>query len=390
MSDVLVDRALETYAIELRRHFHRHPELSEQEALTSARVCSELERMGLSWIKIPSHHVIARLDGRGGGKRLVLRSDMDALPMTEESALPFSSANEGVAHTCGHDAHTAILLAAAKYLCSHRDDFCGSIFFCFQGSEEIGGHGACEVIAYLNEIGGADHAMGLHVEPKLDVGQLAVIPGTRAAGSIGFNGRILGRGGHGSRPDLCVDPILPACEAVQKISALPATHNSALDSLVINVAQICAGSANNIIPEEAAFSGTIRYFTPDLPERLLPLMRQMVEGTAASYGAHAEITFEKIAGPLVNSAEGCALAQKIISETPFLSSAEIEPDMGSDDFCEFAAAYTGVYALLGTHSKMCGKYPLHHPKFLMDESALRCGIAFTIRYALDWLAPNPG
>jgi len=385
MSGFLTDRALEEYVIGLRRRFHQFPELSEQELRTSECIRKELEDMGLKCVRVPTNHVVARLDGRAAGKRLALRADIDALPMAEESNLPFSSCHAGVAHTCGHDAHTAILLGAAKYLCAHRDAFCGSIFFCFQGSEEIGGHGASEVIAYLDKVGGADHAMGLHVEPTLSVGHIAAIPGTRAAGSIGFRVRILGRGGHGSRPDLCIDPIIPACEAIRKISALPATHNAALEPLVVNVAQVSAGSANNVIPEEAVFSGTIRYFAVDLPERLLPLMRQMVEGTAASYGAHAEITFEPIAYPIINDAEGCALARKILAEVDGFVSAEIAPDMGSDDFCEFSAAYTGLYALLGSSTEPGKSYPLHHPKFLLDEAALRCGLEFTVRYALDWL-----
>lgn len=385
MSQLWVTSELEEYTIEIRRYFHRHPELSAREENTQKRICEELEKMGIPYQCIPTYHVIARLEGGKPGKKIVLRGDTDALPMQEESGLPFCSGNAGAAHTCGHDAHTAILLAAAKYLSEHRSKINGTVLFCFQGSEEIGGYGACEILPYLNSIGGADHALGLHVEPMLATGQIAAIPGARAAGSIGFKATITGMGGHGSRPDRSLDPILPACEAIQKISAIPCNRSCALEPLVINVGQMASGNAYNAVPETAEFSGSIRYFDPQLPQKVLPIMRRMIEGTAESYGETAKVEFEDIAYPVINSDEACAIAEKVISETDGLSVGVTEPDMGSDDFCEFTAAYSGLYALLGTTDDLKKRYPLHHPKFYLDEGCLKYGVEFMIRYVAEFL-----
>lgn len=386
MREWLISRELEEYAIEMRRYFHCYPELSEEEAGTQKRICEELEKINIPYTCVPTHQVVAQINGNKSGKRIALRADIDALPMQEESELSFRSRHDGVAHTCGHDAHTAILLAAAKYLSTHKDEWSGTVLLCFQGSEEIGGHGACELIPYLNGTGGADHALGLHVEPMLSTGQIAAIPGARAAGSIGFHATIMGMGGHGSRPDRSLDPILPACEAVQKISAIPANRNCALEPLVVNVGCISAGNAYNAVPEIAEFAGSIRYFNPDLPQKVLPMIRRMIEGTAESYGETAKVEFENIAYPLVNSQEACTIAEKIISETEGFSMGEIEPDMGSDDFCEFSSAYGGLYALLGTTSDPEKRYPLHHPKYHLDEDSIKYGVEFTVRYVVQYLS----
>ena len=386
MSTPLVSKELEEYVIRMRRHFHQHPELSRQEVHTQERICQELDQMHLPYVCIPDHHVVAWLEGEEGGKKAAIRGDIDALPMKEETDLPFRSVNDNAAHTCGHDSHTAILLGTAKYLSEHHEGMKGKIFFCFQGAEETSDYGANEVVEYLNSIGGVDHAFSLHTEPVLRTGQISVEAGPRAAGSYFYKVVMRGLGGHGSRPDRSRDPILPACEAIQKISAIPANRNNPLEPLVVNVAYVRSdGTAPNVIPETVQFGGTIRYFDPKLPDRILPLIRQMIEGTAASYGETAEVEFIRTTQPVINSKEAGAIAAKVVSEIDGLTPVELEPDMGSDDFCEFTMAYSGMYAFLGITDDPALKYPQHHPKFHLDENALKYGVEFFIRYAKEYL-----
>lgn len=386
MHSTLISSELEAYVIGMRRYFHQHPELSEHEENTQKRICEELDKMGLPYVCVPSHHVIACLKGDEDGKRIAIRGDMDALPIQEETDLPFRSVHDGVAHSCGHDAHTAILLGAAKYLAENHHGMKGTIFFCFQGSEEISVHGAREIVAYLNSIGGVDHAYSLHTEPALRTGEIAIQPGPCAAGCIGFQVMMRGSGGHGSRPDRSCDPILAACEAIQKISAIPSNHNNPLDPLVVNVARVASSSsAYNIVLETVDFGGTIRFFHPETPDRVLPILERMVKGTAASYGESADIIYSTPCDPIINSKEGASIAARVVDNIDGLTSVELEPDMGSDDFFAFTSAYSGIYAFLGITDDVNLKYPQHHPKFHLDEQALRFGVEFFIRYSKEYL-----
>ena len=258
MGASLITKELEEYLIKMRRHFHRHPELSLQEAETERRICEELDQMGIPWVHIDPHNVIGILEGEPGEKRLCIRGDIDALPMQEQTDLEFKSVNDGVMHACGHDAHTAITLTAAKYLAEHHEGMRGTIYFVFQGAEEIGDHGAYDVMPYLREQG-ITMALGMHTWEQMKSGTICVEEGPRAAGTIMFDITVKGRGSHGSRPDLGVDPIRPAANMIEAISSIPSNMHYAQDPLVVNVARIKAGTiANNVIPETANFGGTIR------------------------------------------------------------------------------------------------------------------------------------
>lgn len=384
MSSKLVSEELEKYVIDLRRHFHRNPELSLQETQTVQRICQELDSMGLSWVSAPPNSIVACLKGDSDGKRLAIRADIDALPMKEESGLPFSSQTDGAAHTCGHDAHTAILLGAAKYLSAHRRDIHGTIYFCFQCAEEVLGGGKA-LADYLSSIGGVDQVCGLHVFPELLAGQISIECGARMAGAGILHVDVHGRGGHGSRPDRCIDPIRTACELIQKMSAFPSNHHNALDPTVVNIAQIHAGTATNIVPETAFFEGSLRYFTPGVNEEMEHTLRRMAAGTAMSYNADIDVDITWGCPPVINSKDASETAQRAVSQIDGLTAVELEPDVGSDDYAMLSSVFGGLYAFLGISSPGRDWFPHHHPRFYIDESALKYGVEFFIRYSKEYL-----
>ena len=381
----LVTNDLEEYLIRMRRHFHQHPELSLHEAKTEKKICEELDKMGIPWICVGVHNVIGVLEGVPGEKKLCIRGDIDALPIQEETGLPFRSVNDGVMHACGHDTHTAMTLAAAKYLAAHHENMKGTIYFVFQGAEEVGEHGSEDVVPYLKEQG-ITMALGMHTWEQMESGTICVEEGPRAAGIISFDITVKGRGSHGSRPDLGVDPIRPACNIIEALSSIPSNMHYSQDPLVVNIARFKAGTtANNIVPETANFGGTVRYFKSGSEARLIPLMRNMAETIAAAYGAEVEFGINPQCGPVYNSAQAAEISKRAVSQIEGLTLNHHDADMGSDDFCLYTSEFGGMYAHLGTGNGQPGQYPQHHPKYDVDEAALKYGTEFYIRFAKEYL-----
>jgi len=385
MDNRLMTKDLEEYLIKMRRHFHQHPELSLEEVETEKKICEELDKMGIPWIHINPHNVIGILEGKPGEKKLCIRGDIDALPMQEETDLPFKSLNDGVMHSCGHDTHTAMTLAAAKYLAAHHEGMEGTIYFVFQGAEEVQEHGAEDVMPYLREQG-ITMALGMHTWEQMESGTICVEEGPRAAGVVQFSVTVKGRGSHGSRPDLGIDPIRPACNIVEALSSIPANMYYSQDPLVVNVARIKAGTtANNVVPEYAEFGGTIRYFTPGQDGHLISLFRQVTENIAAAYGASVEIETISSYGPIYNSKEAADISERAVNQIDGLTLVHHDADMGSDDFYLYTNEFGGMYAHLGTGNGQPNQYAQHHPKYHVDEAALKDGAEYYIRFAKEYL-----
>ena len=380
----LITKEYEDYLIKMRRHFHMHPELSCQEVETEKTICEELDKMGLPWIHIDPHNVIATLEGEPGGKKMMMRGDIDALPMKEETGLPFSSINDDACHSCGHDTHTAITLTAAKYLSEHHEGLKGTIYFFFECSEESMGHGACDAIPFFKEVG-LDMALGMHTWEQMKAGTICVEPGTRAAGTGKFDITIIGQGSHGSRPDLGVDPIRPACNIVEAMSSIPSNMHYAQDPLVVNIARFNSGTANNVVPETANFGGTIRYFTSSQKDILDKKVKNLVNGIANAYGARADIKIAWTHGAVKNSQEASEVSVRAASQIEGLEIIHQDADMGSDDFSMFTDNFSGMYAHLGTGTGLPGQYAQHHPKYMIDETALKYGAEFYVRFAKEYL-----
>lgn len=378
-------RALEEYVLSLRRELHANPELSLKEERTCARVCAELEQMGIPFTRLADGCVAGVLQGGKPGKRLALRADMDALPIQEENDLPWRSRNDGVMHACGHDGHTAMLLGAARLLVELRAELAGEVVLCFQAGEELGG-GADTLIAHLEAIGGVDRALAMHLWSEIPAGSISVMPGARMAAVDAFDIEVTGRGGHGSRPDRCIDPLKPAAEMLLALSAIPANRVKATDPLVIHIGKMEGGTLRNVFPQSAFLYGGIRYFSSETRRAAGEQIVMIAEHCARMHGAAAKVTFLEGAPAVVNDPAAVELAQEVITGMPALENIPFEPICASENFSYFLQKFPGFMAFLGSHNPQWGESRQHHhPRFDIDESVLIRGTEFFARYAACFL-----
>lgn len=377
----------QSYIIELRRWFHRHPELSLQEEHTSQKIQEELTKMGIPFqVLAPNHGIAATIKGGlGEGKTLVLRADIDALPVQEETGLEFASENPGVMHACGHDAHAAMLLGVAKVLNQLKDQFKGTLICLFQVAEETG-YGYQEALDYFESIGGIDGIAGLHIWNAIPEGEILLLPGPIFAGGEGLYVNIHGQGGHGARPDLVKDPIKAACDLVLKLASIPSNFYDVLDHSVVNVGRITAGTLGNIFPSEARLEGGMRYYKPGGVQAIIEKIKQIAAGVGQIYGVDCEVIISGGVPPVINNADMISQAKELVKDVEGLElSPQTDPICASDNYGYFLQKYPGFYGVLGAGKKDDVIYPQHHCKFDLDENAFRKGSEFMARYALDFL-----
>ena len=366
----------ESFVLSFWKELHAHPELSGEEKWTSGRIAQELTSLGVPFTVIENYSLVAVLDTQKPGKRLALRADIDALPVQEETGLPFASAIPGKMHACGHDTHTAILMGVIRMLLQVRDSLTGKIYFCFQLGEEKG-IGAKAIVSYLKEQGGVDQVFGLHISSQLPTGSILLPLGALCAGISGWTVTVNGKGGHGSKPHEAVDPIKPACEILLRYASIPVNRVALDQPLVVSPCTIHAGSANNIIPDTATITGTIRYFSLETREQAKSHMEQIAQDVARSYGASARLDMPKVNLPVVNHKESALVAHRVIESIQGLTLVESAPQMGSDNFGDFVASFPGFYCFLGAQNpEKFEPVPHHNPKFQVDEDALPLGCAF--------------
>ncbi len=377
---------LEEYVIRLRREFHQHPELSLQEDRTVRRIREELEQSGIPSQIVGRNNVVGVLEGAKPGRRIAIRADIDALPITELNEVPYKSQTEGVMHACGHDGHTAILLGTARMLAERRDQLAGSVYFCFQVAEEVGA-GAGELVEYLRSIGGVDQVIGTHLDGGSSAGEINLPDGPLMAGAMGFEITVQGVGGHGSRPDKAVDPVKPACDILLKIASIPAQRHNPFDTCVVSPCQIVAGTKNNIIPETAFIAGNIRFFKYGDGDKIVETIRTIAEHTARAYGAEATVTKQVMSPlPVINDPACAARGREIAQQVGLTLSVPRDPTTGSDNFAEFLAAFPGFYCDTGARCTRPGSSGNHHnPNFDLDENAFRKVMEFFAAYTLDFL-----
>ena len=387
MNPKLLIRQFEQDIIRLRRDIHAHPELSNQEERTSALVCDELDKLGIPYERLSNHCVVGVLRGQkpGQGRRIAIRADMDALPITEETGLPFSSTRDGVMHACGHDGHTAMLLGAAMMLKQHQADYAGSVYFCFQAAEEVGGS-AHILVDYLKAQGGVDRVIAAHLWADIDSGSISVVEGARMANGDFFQIVVRGKGGHGSRPDQCIDPIKPLCQMVLSLSAIPANRVAVTEPCVVHIGQIQGGVLANVFPEKAMLAGGFRTFSDSHRSKVAQLIRDIAEHTAAAYGATAQVKVQMGVPMVYNDREAVALAHEVLQEHGLFAHEAFEPIMASEDFGEYLAAFPGFMCFIGIRNAEKGLvHPHHHPQFDVDEDALARGSAFFALYTHAYL-----
>lgn len=374
------------YVVEIRRYFHRHPELSTQEVNTSKKICEELEKMGIPYKAYPDYTVIATIDSGKRGKTVLIRGDIDALPVTEETGLPFASQNPGVMHACGHDCHGAMLLGIGKSLMEVKDELTGKILLGFQVAEE-NLKGSRTMVQYVKDMGGADNSIAIHVGCAQNIGEIMLPAGPMASGVITYQIRVKGRGGHGSAPHAALDPIKPACEIVLKLASLPSNAIDAQDPIVFSTCHIEGGSAVNIIPDEAVIGGTVRYFNKDLTQPIFDYLENISDCVCKSYGVTRtiEYIFDPMI-PVVNDKEVAEMGQRIAEEMGMKVTKEGK-GMGSDDMALLLDAFPGFYANIGcaNEAKGIGHVANHNACFTIDEDALKLGTEFLMKSACELL-----
>ncbi len=362
----------------IRRDLHAHPEIGFEEERTSGIVAEKLGQWGVEVHRgIGKTGVVGILHGKGGvGRRIGLRADMDALPIHEITNLPWRSTVPGKMHACGHDGHTAMLLGAARYL-AENDGFRGTAIFVFQPAEEGLGGARTMIAEKLFERFPCDEIYGLHNAPNLDHGQIAVFPGPAMAGADFFDIRITGKGCHGAMPHLGRDPVVVALTLAGALQTIVSRNSDPREAAVLSITKVNAGSAYNVIPEEAELAGTIRTFSAETGELVRTRMREIAAGIAATFGVAIEVDIRNIFDVLVNhgpqAEAAAAVAAEIVGPANVLT--QPRPVMGSEDFVDMLRLVPGAYAWVGHR----GDVPVHNPAFVLDDGILPIGASLLAR-----------
>ena len=372
-----------------RRDLHQIPELGNELPQTVAYVCRVLDEYDITYqLLMDGNAVVATLPGQASGPCVALRGDMDGLAIVEQTGLDFASKN-GRMHACGHDGHTAMALAAAVYF-KQQPDFSGTVKVLFQPGEESPG-GAKPMIEQ-GALDGVSAIFGLHLgnfEPEIPKGSFATRPGSHMAAPDTFEIRVIGQGGHASTPDKAVDPIMIGSHLVQAFQSLVARETSPVDPVVISVTQFLAGTAHNIIPNEARLVGTVRTVNPDTRQRIAKRMEQVAQAIAEGFRGQIRLDYQFTYPPLINHPAMAELAlqaaAKLVGPDNAISSDS--PMMAAEDFAYFLEQVPGCFMHLSNPLAVDGvTYPLHHAKFNFDEDYLSIGVNYLIRVALDFLA----
>lgn len=385
MKDIrtLIERDAEEF-IALRRDLHQHPELAFNESRTGDIVASLLEKWGYHVERnIGTTGIIGQLRNGEGSAAIGLRADMDALPILEETGLPYASVNSGIMHACGHDGHTTMLLAAAKALAGRRN-FNGTVNLIFQPAEEYGrpDSGAARMVADgVFEKYPCDAIFGIHNMPGVPQGQLHFYDGSMMASSDSVTITIVGRGGHGAQPHTTADPILATAAIVVALQSVVSRNINPLDAAVVTVGVMQAGAANNIIPETARIELTVRCFKPDIRDLLEQRIRDLVAAQAQSFGVKAHIDYCRGYPALQNSAAETEFARHVAEQFAGKENfvAQTTPMTGSEDFAFMLEKCPGSYIFLGNGNEQGAQScALHNPGYDFNDANIVEGAAYWV------------
>ncbi|MBD2279657.1 M20 metallopeptidase family protein [Aphanizomenon flos-aquae] len=378
-------RALQPQLVEWRRQIHQKPELGFQEKITAEFIAQKLQNWGIvHQAGIAQTGIVAIIKGEkpGNGKVLAIRADMDALPIQEQNQVPYCSQHDGVMHACGHDGHTAIALGTAYYLNQHRQDFSGTVKIIFQPAEEGPGGAKPMIAAGVLKNPDVDAIIGLHLWNNLPLGTVGVRPGALMAAVELFRCIIFGKGGHGAIPHQTVDSIVVAAQIVNALQTIVSRNVNPIDSAVVTVGELHAGTAVNVIADTARMGGTVRYFNPDLAGFFKERIQQIIAGICQSYGASYDLDYIHLYPPVINDPEIAELVRSVaeaVVETPIGIVPECQT-MGGEDMSFFLQEVPGCYFFLGSaNPEKKLDYPHHHPQFDFDETALPMGVEMFVR-----------
>ncbi|WP_026075575.1 M20 aminoacylase family protein [Noviherbaspirillum massiliense] len=379
---------------EIRRDIHAHPELCFEEHRTAEVVARKLEEWGIPVVRGLGGTGVLGIIRNGRSERTIgLRADMDALPVQEINTFAHKSKHSGKMHACGHDGHTAMLLGAARYLAQHRN-FDGTVYLIFQPAEEGGGGAKRMMDEGLFEKYPMQAVFGMHNWPGAPVGSFGVTAGPMMASSNEFELTIRGKGSHAAQPYKGIDPIMTAVQIAQGWQTIVSRNCNPVDAAVLSITQIHAGSATNIIPDEARMIGTVRTFSTEVLDLIEQRMRDIASHTAAAFDAQVEFQFHRNYPPLINHPEQTAFAVEVMASVVGAENvdAHVEPTMGAEDFAFMLQEKPGCYVFIGNGDGAhrdgghgAGPCNLHNPSYDFNDALLPIGATYWVRLAEAWL-----
>ena len=374
--------------VAVRRDLHMHPETAFEEVRTSGIVTEKLKVLGLTpRTGIGKTGVMATIQGGRPGKTVMLRADMDALPIHEENDVPYRSQTPGKMHACGHDCHTSILLAVAKQLVHDAPQLPGKVVLCFQPAEEWGGGAEAMIRDGALDYAKPDATFGMHVWQDLPVGTIGVTSGPFMAAVDEFAITVHGKGAHGAMPHLSSDPIVALAHIVTALQTIASRNTDPFREIVVSVTQLRAGTAFNIIPQNAWMNGTIRSFDPDVWKEIPGRIERIVKGVAEGMGCRAELKLDRMNRPTVNDSAMAELARGVAIE--MVGADHVRSNvrtMGGEDFSAFLARVPGCFIAVGSRNESKGLvWDHHHPRFDVDEQVLALGAEMMLRTTRKFL-----
>ena len=377
----------ESYVIQCRHYLHSHPELSTKEVNTTRFIKEELEKMGVEVQEFEGiTGCVGTIKGDKPGKTVMLRADIDALPITENPGKSYCSLNPGVMHACGHDCHTSMLLGAAKILSAHRDEIHGTVKLIFQMAEEIGRKS--EEYVKRGALEGVDAIFGMHIWSAVPAGKVNFESGERMACSDRFTIKTHGKSSHGSAPHEGKDAIIAGAAAIQALQTIPSRINNPFNALVVTVGIFNGGTKENIIADQAELTGTVRAFNREFRNSMPEVIKSVVEPVVKGYGCSAEVDYYFGPSPLINDHEDLVqiargAASKEMGEDALIP---LKKMTGAEDFSVYMETVPGVFGYLGCRNEEKGIIAAHHhPAFDVDEDVLYHGTGIYVQFALDYL-----
>lgn len=377
----------ESYVIQCRHYLHSHPELSTKEVNTTRFIKEELEKMGVEVQEFEGiTGCVGTIKGDKPGKTVMLRADIDALPITENPGKSYCSLNPGVMHACGHDCHTSMLLGAAKILSAHRDEIHGTVKLIFQMAEEIGRKS--EEYVKRGALEGVDAIFGMHIWSAVPAGKVNFESGERMGCSDRFTIKIHGKSSHGSAPHEGKDAIIAGAAAIQALQTIPSRINNPFNALVVTVGIFNGGTKENIIADQAELTGTVRAFNREFRNSMPEVIKSVVEPVVKGYGCSAEVDYYFGPSPLINDHEDLVqiargAASKEMGEDTLIP---LKKMTGAEDFSVYMETVPGVFGYLGCRNEEKGIIAAHHhPAFDVDEDVLYHGTGIYVQFALDYL-----
>lgn len=387
MEIINLAKNIQPYLQEIRREFHKYPEISYEEKQTEKIIIEELKKIGTFTIKenINGYGIIADMEGAKPGKTIALRADMDALQICEETGLSYSSKNKGIMHACGHDCHMTMVLGAAKLLSEKKNEIVGNVRLIFQPAEELSPKGGSRGMIEAGALDNVDSIFGLHVWPDLPLGKIGVKSGALMAASDHFVVKIKGKSSHAAKPNEGIDALVTGAQFVTAVQTIVSRNADPMKSIVITIGKMQAGSRYNIVAEECILEGTCRTFAPEMRELAEKRLQTILEGICTLSGCTGVLNYEKGYMALENDPISTEYMEKIIKNLYGEKNVvKVEPAMTAEDFSFYLDKKPGAFAWIGTTAEGEKMYHLHNSRYAPNEDVLWRGAALLAQLVLDF------